>query len=237
MSENRRRKVGITRAMLLRVVGMILFSAFVASWFIWGPLGLICYMCGLFNSLMAFAFIPLLFGLLLLGAVAVLPVEVIGAILRWHRLSASDRLTKCCFMGILAALVTSFALGFAGMQPLPIAMFGRGFARYAAVRVDVPAIRTWLSTLDPNEYVNGGVPLPPEKQPPAITRLSPKRYPLGVQVSRDDTGRLMVRLLWGGGMIGHWGIEVGDESMKPPPASETDGYRVLGPGAWVWYGN
>jgi len=138
-------------------------------------------------------------------------------------------------------LVTSFGLGFAGMQPFPVEMFARGFAKHMAWRVDVPAIQTWLSTLDANTYADAhadpdGIPVPDTEHPAAITRLHPNRYPLGVRVVRNDTGKLLVRLMWGGGMIGHWGIEVRDRSMGAWPDSSGCGYLALAPGARVWYG-
>jgi hypothetical protein len=232
---------GVTaRRMLPRVVGMVLLLALVVSWFIWGPLGPICYVCGLFDLVMAFAFMPLLFGLLLLGVVALLSVEVIRVIVRWRKLPAPDRRIHCCFIAIMAAFVISFGLGFTGIQPVPIEMFSRGFARYMARGADVPAIRAWLSTLDPKDYADvetdpGGVPIPEAEQPPIVARFHTERFPHGVRIVLSNAGRLMVRLTWGGGFIGHWGIEVGDTSMGTPPDSEFIAYRPLAPGAWVWY--
>jgi hypothetical protein len=223
------------------VMGIVLFSAFMASWFVWGPLGLICYVSGRFNSLFVFMLVPL-FGLLLIGGTVSLPVVAIHAIVRWRALCIRAKLLECYLLLAMAALVTSFGLGFTGIEPTPINMFARGFAKYAARRADVPAIQTWLSTLNPKEYVganidSGGMPFPPAEQPPAIRKLNPERYPIGVRVGQDDSGNLMVRVTWGGGFIGHWGIKVGDKSVQPPADSEGIGYRPLAPGAWVWYEN
>lgn len=240
MSENDPNGAVATRRMLWRIVGVVLFSAFMTSWFVWGPFGLICYAGGLFNSLLVFAFVPL-FGLLLIGVtVILLPIMAVHLIVRWRLLPIRAKLLECYLMLVMAALVMSFGLGFTGIQPSPIEMFARGFSRYAASHAEVPAIQNWLSTLNPKEYVDldidhGGMPFPPAEQPPAIRKLNPERYPVGVRVGRDDMGKLVVRLTWGGGFIGHWGIEVGDRGMESPPAPGTVGYRPLAPGAWVWY--
>lgn len=224
-----------------RIVGVVLFSALVASWFVWGPLGLICYVGGLFNSDLVFL-LTLPFVLLIPLGVIFLPVLAIGTVIRWRRLSNWGKVLSSLFTIALLANATSLGLGFAGVVSSPFDMFVRGFTRYAENRTDVAAIRTWLGTLDPNEYTveevgSGGMPLPATMYPPAIAHLNPRRHHVGVLVGQDDAGKLRVRLLWGGGFIGHWGIEVGDKSMQPPPDSDGVGYRPLAPGVWVWYGN
>ena len=44
-----------------RVAGGVLLTALVVSWFVWGPLGIIFYVGGLFNSLWPFMLSPFLF--------------------------------------------------------------------------------------------------------------------------------------------------------------------------------
>lgn len=222
-----------------RIVGGVLLAAFVASWFVWGPLGLICYVGGLFNADLVFL-LTLPFVLLIPLGLIFLPVLAGYTVTRWRRLSDRGKVLSFLFTVALLANATSLGLEFAGVGSSPFDMFVRGFARYAKSRADVPAIQSWLGTLDPNEYIDtnadygGGMPLPATMYPPAIAHLNPRRHHVGVQVARDDQGKLRVRLLWGGGLIGHWGIEVGDENVQPPPDSETVRHRPLAPGAWVW---
>ena len=71
-------------------------------------------------------------------------------------------------------------------------------------------------------------------------------------VAWDDAGRANVRMMWGGGFIGHWGLVVGHRDMEIPE-TELPGRRVnaqgarrselamygecrlpLAPGAYVW---
>ena len=69
--------------------------------------------------------------------------------------------------------------------------------------------------------------------PPCIAELAPRF----VMVTPDNGGHLRVRLLWGSGFIGSWGIVVGRADMPMPP-SDASGSREqrypLAPGAYVW---
>jgi hypothetical protein len=192
---------------------------------------------GLFNSLLLFVLGPFLF-LLVFLAIIFLPVLAIRTAVRWRSLQGRKRTVSCLLVGALAAFAGSFALGFAGVGPSPFDMFVRGFATRVKACADIPAIQDWLATLDPKEYTDqyGGVTekrFARSEQPACFVRLHSQM----AQVQPDASGRLFLRLLWGGGFIGHWGIEIGDKSMKPPPDSESIGYRPLAPGAWVWYEN
>jgi hypothetical protein len=136
MDENERTDVIHSRGSGWRILGVPLLIAVGASWFVWGPLGIVFYLGGLFNWVSVFVMVLPLFLLILLAA---------------------------------------------------------------------------------------------------ITRLSPKTSSPGVRVRADDRGRLIVRLPWGGGFIGHWGIEIGDATMEKP---SSDGYyecRRFAPGAYVWH--
>jgi len=203
---------------------MILLVAIVASWFVWGPLGIIFYMGGLFNSIWVF-----LFGFLLLLLIPLAAIFLLALALRiafsWRRLSGRERALSSVLTVTLAAFLSSFGLGFAGMTPSSFDMYLRGFTRYVKARTDVPAIQTWLGTLDPNEYLKeprdfSGIPVLPAAQPRAIMRLHPGHSPYAVKVLADDEGGLMVRLMWGGGLIGTWGIVVGHREMKVPQTQE-----------------
>ena len=218
------------------IVGMILFLAFVASWFAWGPTGLFCYVDGRFNSLHMFFLDPLV----LLLIPAVLTWMILQRLFHWRELGLRQKYFSMVLWAALGAFVISFGLGFARIIPTPYDVFVRGFARYAERHADVTAIQNWLGTLDSNKYADGspdpsGIPVPDAEQPPAIARLHPHRYPHGVRVIRDDTGKLMVRLMWGGGFIGHWGVEIDDKGMTPRPNSEFLGYIPLAPSNRVWY--
>ncbi len=247
----------LIRSMPWRIARMVLFAALLVSWLVWGPLGIVAYIGGLFNSLGAFI-VMLILGVLIPVAAACLLVLGVFTALWWRRLTNREKRLRLILIAISAGFVTSFVLGLIGAAPSPFDMYVKGFARYAKSQADVEAIQNWLATLDPNEYLkksggdSTGIPVPPPEQPSAIARLHPSDGPYGVRVLPDDAGRLMVRLSWGGGLIGHWGIVVGHRETKVPPTqkpgskrrqvnSRTKGldeygeYRKpLAPGAYVW---
>ena len=51
-------------------------------------------------------------------------------------------------IGIMGCLM----LPFSGVLPPGYKMYALGFTKYAQTNLDIPAIRSWLSTLDPNDY-------------------------------------------------------------------------------------
>lgn len=256
MSEAKSEKRVRPRATICRIGGLILLVALVVSWFVWGPLGIVFYVGGLFNSTWTFMLARPLFGLLILAAICPIALAIDMAL---HRRTLSSRQkVHRLLLGIVAvAFVISVALGFGGLAPSPFDMHVKGFARYARNRVDVAAIQGWLETLDSSEYIGehgdpGGIPILPAEHPPAIAKLRPNGFPHGVRVLPDNAGRLMVRLAWGGGMIGHWGIVVGPKEMETPQTQEpawverqsdggTEEYYEYGerrtplaPGAYIW---
>lgn len=153
-------------------------------------------------------------------------------------------------------------LPFTWIGPPGYMTYTRGFRRYVQTNVDVPALRAWLGTVDPNIY--GGVPIVVKvdedgnvkpmsvntgeavKLPGVVLRLRP-HY---VRVLVEEGRRPAVRLTWGSGWLGTWGLTVGHEEMEIPetqlrtkeilPGGRVifnDGeYRLpLAPGAYVWH--
>ncbi|OHB65001.1 MAG: hypothetical protein A2Y77_07095 [Planctomycetes bacterium RBG_13_62_9] len=209
-----------------------------AAWFVWGPLGIVSYVGGLFNSMLTFM-VLLLVALPTPAAVIGLPVLVVYTACTWRRQTRSGRRSLILWMVATAGLACPFCLGLAGLSPSPFDMFVRGFVRYVERRADIGAIQGWVSTLDPNELADeyGTVEklLADSDQPPAVKRLSAN----SVMAMLDDRGHPMVRLLWGSGMIGHWGIMVGRKDMAMPPsdASDSGEHRFpLAPEAYIWSG-
>lgn len=210
--------------------------ALVPLWFglMLDPFGLLYYVSGwikvpLFSGLhMSILFVPLLpicLLWLLMRMVRVWPRRVYP---RWRLLGL--------WLLVVLALAILFVLPFSGLSPARGPMFLRGLRQHMRAKADIPAIRAWLQTLD-----SGNPESAPERLP-AIVRLAPK----GIAVSVDETGRPMLRLTWGSGIIGSWGLVVGDE--RTPVAKDTmaraDDFELLrasecrmalAPGAYVWY--
>lgn len=139
-------------------------------------------------------------------------------------------------------VVAVFAAGFVLPFRLPIARsweaFMAGFQRYVQRRVDVPAVQDWLATIEPGPVLPGrtepDIAVEEKDLPPSIAGL--KAW--GWQMDFDEANRPMIRLTWGSGVMGGWGLVVGHKEMAPPPSDFSQYGEVrqtIAPGAYVWY--
>ena len=225
---------------LRQVIVVVLLAILAALWLIWGPLGPVLYVGGLFNSMGVWFFASSVLLLLILPAMVLLPVLAVYTPLTWRRQTTCAKRSLVLWMVATGGLVVPTVVGFTGLTASPFDLYVRGFARYVKVHADIVAIQNWLDTLNRNEYT-GPYGSMAEKcfavaeQPPCIASLNPKR----VTVRLDDTKDLTVKLLWGGGLIGHWGIVVGRKDMPIPP-SDTSKFGEqrfpLAAGAYIWSG-
>ena len=225
------------RTQLRPTFGIIILAIVAVPWLIWGPLESTCYVGGLFN-LMSVWVLALYLAVLVLPALVLFPVLVAYTSITWPRQTRRARRRLVLWMLATGGFAVPLMLGFAGLTASPFDMYIRGFARYAERCADIEAMQDWLSTLNRNEFMSGENSTTEKlfsqsEQPPCITRLHPRR----TIMRPDDAKRLTVRLLWGGGFIGHWGIEVGPADMPTPP-SDASKFGVqrfpLAPGAYVW---
>jgi hypothetical protein len=215
-----------------RVAGGFLLSVLAGVWLVWGPFGIVCYVGGLFNSMPAFMLVSLamLPALVFAGA---FPVLIVRAVVTWRR-------STLVWLVLTGGFFCPYAWGFAGWTVSPFDMFVRGFRRYAERRVDVEAIRDWLDAYEADgrdgEHDSVDRQLAKSEQPACIAKLAPKF----ATVLSERGERSKVRLLWGGGFIGHWGVMVGPIDMPTPPSDTSKGREQrypLSPGAYVWSGN
>ncbi|MBP7053881.1 MAG: hypothetical protein KBE65_22945 [Phycisphaerae bacterium] len=219
---------------LCRVLPMALLMALVVSWLVWGPFGIMCYVGGLFNWMGVFM---VLFVMMLPALVfaAAFPVLAVLAAMTWRRRTVAARRRITFWVVLTGGFVVPYVLRIVGLGASPFDLFVRGFTRYAGCRVYVAAIQSWLTTLDPNDYrdsegvwIEGW--LAESEQPQVIADLHPK----WAQPMFDRRGRLIVQLLWGGGMIGHWGIVIGPRDTPEPLSDPSrEQLRPLAPGAYV----
>lgn len=59
----------------------------------------------------------------------------------------------------------------------------------------------------------------------------------GALLSTDENGNAKVRLGWGSGMLGHWGVEIGMKDMKIPPSDFSMYGEIIlpvEPGLYIW---
>jgi hypothetical protein len=103
-------------------------------------------------------------------------------------------------------------------------------------KVDVKATRIWLQSLGNEDYNENDL---------NYKRLSKAKWPESLRglkhavayLSKDENGNMKVRLGWGSGMLGHWGVEIGMKDMKIPRSDFSMYGEVIlpvEPGVYVW---
>jgi hypothetical protein len=128
--------------------------------------------------------------------------------------------------------------------------FMHGFTKYIEANADLPAIRAWLSGVNPNfctgEIIWMDQPHEDERLPDwpqAVTSLKP----LGMTLRLDRDKYPVIRLEWGGLDV-VWGIEIGPQDMEIPKTLPRKKVQVgdsviyehgeqripVGPGAYMW---
>ena len=260
-----------------RVAGAgVLSPSSARPWYCWDivlvaiPLsyGMLLDSCGVFNyidgltngSLFAYAFPA--FVLLSPVALICLIVELVRMLIVWPVRIHGWRRLVLCWAAVSTAFAICILLPLTGVRVKPLEMYMRGFRRNMQARADIRAIQAWLAIVDPNDCegqplgvrVAEGVNIPnPPKYvaPPGSIRHLRPRY---TKLMLDNGGRPMIRLTWGGGLMGHWGLVVGSENMEIPETRpeqkkeygygankqvlyEPGEYRLpLAAGAYVWRG-
>jgi hypothetical protein len=238
MNEDEDKTISRPRRGLRHALAMVLLVILAALWLVWGPLVPVLYVGGLFNSMGVWFLASLTMWLLMLPAMVLLPVLAIYTPLTWRRQTACARRSLILWMVATGGLVVPTVVGFTGLTASPFDLYVRGFARYVKMHADIVAIQSWLDTLNRNEYILGEHAIAEKQfvgseQPPCIAHLHPK----WATVRPDDNGHLTVKLLWGGGLIGHWGIVVGRKDMPIPPSDTSKSPlqgEPLAPGAYIW---
>ncbi|MBN1506885.1 MAG: hypothetical protein JW955_08565, partial [Sedimentisphaerales bacterium] len=150
-------------------------------------------------------------------------------------------------MSVVLSLVAYGGLHFVRLPGEYNEPFLLGYREYARTDIDVPAIRAWLDTQDPNAYRGARIDLyaltdeQKASLPQAITSLKP----YWVEFFRDAHNHWAIRLDWGH-VNDDWGVEIGRPDMEIPQttlAKEEERYREfsiptrrlpLPPGAYVW---
>lgn len=195
------------------------------------------YLGGLIN--VPFPLEALMLSVVLVPGALLCPVILLVRMLvTWPRRLRSWR-------GLLSAwgiAIGAFLVGFILPFLLPIARpwdaFMAGFQRYVQRRVDIPAVQEWLAKVKPE-------PLEPGQAHPNI-RVQESDLPASIaglkawgwRMESDDAGRARIWLTWGSGVMGGWGLVVGDEQMETPPSDFSQYGEVrqtIAPGAYVWY--
>lgn len=210
------------------------------------PFGLIMYVCGLFNKMVISAGMVFIWVFWLVPAAFCLVVLLLRIIISWpkHIQNKSKLLLLRVF--VIIGLAIYLLLPFVHIKPSGMRIYIAGFRRYIEANADIPAIRSWLGTLKPEDCVvyniimgNGSrrsspKDLPKSEWPEVIAKVDPRI----VRLSVDDDKHPKARLWWGSGFLGSWGLVVGHEEMETPESdlSRYGEYRQeIYKGAYIWY--
>lgn len=211
------------------------------------PFGIIMYVCGFCNRLELRAY------MMFVWVALMVPATLCGVVLLLRMISSWPKhIENKCRLLLLRLLVvlglgSYLMLPFVPVKPDGMNAYIKGFRHYIEARADVVGIRSWLGTLGPEDCVvynitlSGGrkasspKDLQEQEWPKVVAQLKP-RY---VTLSVDDDKHPRVRINWGSGFLGSWGIVVGSEIM-PTPESDLSAHgeyrEEISKGAYIWYG-
>jgi hypothetical protein len=212
------------------------------------PFEIIMYVCGLYNQLAIRAMMTFMWVMWLLPAALCCVVLLLRAVMTWPKHIRSKGRLLLLRVGVVGGLSIYLMLPFLPVGPTGFDVYIKGFEKFVRARADIAGIRNWLGTLGPNDCVVYNITnahdgskssspkdLQEQEWPGVISKLKP-RY---VTLSLDDDDHPRVRLTWGSGFLGTWGLVVGDETM-PTPESDFSQYgefrKEIRKGAYVWYG-
>ena len=217
------------------------------------PMGNFSYLCGRFCPHLDFFIISTLVLIYPVIGILISSFVVIGTVrllINWKRYTRKKIFIRTTQIGISILLITLFIidlftpislnLGGPGYKP-----FTYGFRERMRSKADIPAIRDWLKTLSKEDCTGRTIDLfsdpdsfksywPDSIEWPKSLKVFNPHY---VNLELDENGHPKVRLTWGG-VLGHWGVEIGMEDMKIPPSdfSRWGEYRLpVEPGVYVWH--
>ena len=204
-------------------------------WFglMFDPWGILNYLGGLIN--VPFALLALMFSATLLpAALLCIPILLVRMLIIWPRHIRPWRRVLCLWGATVTVFAIVFVLPWVLRESDP---FMSGFTSYVHRRADISAVQAWLGTLEPPTPSEPGhrehLSLDWHKFPPSIRRLDA----WGTRIDLDDENRPMLRLSWGSGVMGTWGLVIGTREMHIPPSDRSRYGEIrtpIAPGAYVW---
>jgi|GEM_PF-6827094 len=213
--------------------------AAVLLWFeiILDPWGVFGYLGGLIN--VPFSHIALLMSVMVVPVAPLFPLVLLVRMLAvWPRRLHSWRRLLTAWGMSTGVFLIGFILPFLLPIARPWDAFMAGFQKHVRWRVDIPAVQGWLGALKPSPLRPGqarpDLTVEERDLPPSIVRLRA----WGWRIDFDDASRPSIRLMWGSGVMGGWGLVVGNRDTETPP-SDFSRYgeirQAIAPGAYVWY--
>ncbi len=160
---------------------------------------------------------------------------IVRLLKEWRRSNWKGRLVNMAELGVPIAYVVLFTISpyvpiespfWYGATP-----FTHGFRDRIQSKADIPAIRSWLRTLNKKDY-DIQDRLSRDKWPESLRKLKPP----SVFLSPDKNENLFVRIAWGRGFF-HWGLTIGMEYMALPSSYLDEKYEswlLVEPGVYVY---
>jgi hypothetical protein len=202
------------------------------------PLGGVFYLCGRFSPYaIALAHVCMLYPVIGVFIIYCFFAGIVRLLGGWRKHTRKRKLVIATKIAIpLVFIVLFLASCFTSIEGMIFVdkPFMSGFGERIRCKADIEAIRDWLKTLSKEDYTDHAIRLPVDKWSKSLKVLNPDR----VYLSTDENDNPKVRLMWGSGFLGHWGVEIGMEDMEIPPSdfSQWGEYRIpLEPGAYVWH--
>ncbi len=211
------------------------------------PFGFFWYTCGLCNRLELRAYILFMWVALMLPATLCGVVLLLRMIISWPKYIQNKRRLLLFRLLVIVGLGSYLVLPFTPLKSPGMHIYIKGFRHYIEAKADIAGIRSWLASLGPEDCVVYNITLsggrkassPKDLQKQEWPKVVGKLKPRYVTLSLDDDRHPMVRLNWGSGFLGSWGLTVGDEAMPTPKSdlSPHGEYRQeIRQGAYIWYG-
>ncbi|MFB0525569.1 MAG: hypothetical protein ACETVZ_08490 [Phycisphaerae bacterium] len=201
------------------------------------PLGGLYYLCGRFSPYaIIVTHICMLYTAIFIFIICCFFAGIARLSREWRKHDRKRKLIIVAEIGIPLLFIVLFIVSFLGSVK-GMSFFGKPFMYGLRDRIgskaDITAIRDWLNTLSKEHYTDSDGYIPYDELPKSLKVLNSHR----VNVYADEKGNPKVRLYWGGGAIGHWGVEIGIKDMEIPPSdlSLYGEYRLpVEPGVYVW---
>jgi hypothetical protein len=150
-------------------------------------------------------------------------------------LTAAETVVPFVFIGLLVVFIF-LAFTNKEFRGPRFQLFMCGIRDRVKSKVDIEATRKWLQSLGNEDYKDSD---------PKYKRLTKAEQPETLRglkhavayLSEDENGNIKIRLGWGSGMLGHWGVVIGMKDMKIPQSDYSmygEDILPVEPGVYVW---
>ena len=212
------------------------------------PFGLIAYVCGLFNKMEIWAMMIFMLVFLFVPAALCFLVLLLRMFISWPKHFKNKRRLLLLRVFVIVGFTIYLILPYTPIKPPGIRIYIAGFRKHIEAKADIEGIRDWLERLKPEDCVVYNIinardgsrrsspkDLQKKEWPDVIVKIKP-RY---VRLSLDVDKQPKVRLNWGSGFLGSWGLVVGNKNM-PTPESDLSRHgefrQQIREGVYIWHG-